>query len=115
MEFRRNLISLALSALMVARCSLAQTAQPASSTNSKQDASSAPKRVPTAQERYLVVPMRGEIGSTVTAIGLERALEDARKQKIAHIVFALDSPGGKVEEAEAIEDDFHRRERPLRG
>ena len=59
------------------------------------------RRDPSSQ--FVVVPIKGGIGSEVTAYGLKRALTQARG-RADHIVFVVDSPGGYVYEAVAILD-----------
>ncbi|MEC9372678.1 MAG: hypothetical protein VYC34_02500, partial [Planctomycetota bacterium] len=51
---------------------------------------------------YLEVPIVGEIGVDVTANGVEHAIAFARRGGIQHIVFAIDTAGGYVEEAVKI-------------
>lgn len=52
---------------------------------------------------YLEVPLKGEFGVDIVPEGIKEALEFASKQpKIKHIVFDIDSPGGRVDAAEEI-------------
>src|SRR4051812_5371559 len=57
---------------------------------------------PVAGARYLEVPLKGGIGKEITAPGVRNALKFARAQHATHIVFTLDTPGGRVADARAI-------------
>ncbi|MBL4591238.1 MAG: hypothetical protein JKY96_04695, partial [Phycisphaerales bacterium] len=48
---------------------------------------------------FAVVPIVGGIGSEVNAYGLRKALTNAKRKRIEHIVFTIDSPGGYVYQA----------------
>lgn len=54
------------------------------------------------ESRYVMVPVKGGIGETVTSHGLRLALMQARKRDVRNIVFVVDSPGGYVYEAVQI-------------
>jgi hypothetical protein len=64
----------------------AQTTQPA-------------KAAPT----YVEIPIKGGFGEEVFASGVFRALNEAKSRKIKHAVFVIDSPGGVVADAVAIQ------------
>ncbi len=53
---------------------------------------------------YMIVPIVGTIGETVTATGLADAFRQADRRGIGHIVFTVDSPGGYLFEANQILD-----------
>lgn len=53
---------------------------------------------------WLEVPVFGEIGPDVTADGVGKALAEARRLKVRHVVLLIDSPGGQVSEQMAICD-----------
>jgi len=63
---------------------------------------------PKSQPTYYVIPLHGEVGSTVLASALEQSLADAIKRKPTVIVLDIDSPGGLVQEAEKIMKVLHR-------
>lgn len=48
---------------------------------------------------FIEVPIHGQIGVEVNTHGLREALTNASRQKIEHIVFTIDSPGGYVYQA----------------
>lgn len=48
---------------------------------------------------FVEVPIHGEIGVEVNTQGLRDALTNASRQRIEHIVFTIDSPGGYVYQA----------------
>jgi len=60
----------------------------------------------TLATRYMVIPIHEAIGLedvnapalTVTAMGIESALQYAKRKRIEHIVFSLDTPGGFLRE-----------------
>lgn len=51
---------------------------------------------------YLVVPLKGGFGEEITAPGVREAIRAAKTKKASAVVFTLDSPGGKVLDADAI-------------
>lgn len=60
---------------------------------------------------YMEVPITGEIGidpdtlsDAVTAEGMEDALNFAKRKKIKHVVFVVDSPGGYLREGQRLAD-----------
>ncbi|MFK7884468.1 MAG: ATP-dependent Clp protease proteolytic subunit [Phycisphaerales bacterium] len=55
------------------------------------------------ESQYVVIPIKGGIGSEVTEYGVRRALTQSRG-RAQHIVFVVDSPGGYVYSAVAILD-----------
>ena len=54
---------------------------------------------------YLEVPIDGVFGEQVFAAGIEKALRYARRYRIEHVVFRINSAGGDLHEAadEALE------------
>lgn len=68
-----------------------------------------------AQTRYLIIPIEGVIGiesidappETVTAEGVAQALAYAKRRRVEHIVFTLDTQGGYINEAERIADTIN--------
>lgn len=50
---------------------------------------------------YLEVPINGALGQEVFAEGIDRVLRYAKRYRIEHIVFVIDSEGGDLEEAAA--------------
>lgn len=48
---------------------------------------------------FVEIPIHGQIGVEVNTQGLRDALTNASRQKIEHIVFTIDSPGGYVYQA----------------
>lgn len=69
---------------------------------------------PKSQPTYYVIPLHGEVGSTVLASALEQSLADAIRRKPTVIVLDIDSPGGLVEEAEKIMKVLHRYNKQAR-
>jgi hypothetical protein len=55
-----------------------------------------------AGARYLEVPLKGGIGKEITAPGVRNALKLAHTRKATHVVFLMDTPGGRVADAKAI-------------
>ena len=53
---------------------------------------------------WLEIPVLGEIGPDVTADGVGKALAEARRLKVRHVVLLIDSPGGQISEQMAICD-----------
>jgi len=51
---------------------------------------------------YLEIPVQGRLGETVFAQALRSTLAHAKLKGVKHIVFAVDSPGGAIDEAAAI-------------
>lgn len=52
---------------------------------------------------YILVPINGGIGDSITSTGVELALRGAKEQEIIrHVIFYIDSPGGYVAEADNI-------------
>ncbi len=47
---------------------------------------------------YLVVPIKGELGTETVAGGVTRALAYAKRYRVPHVVFDVDSPGGNLDE-----------------
>ncbi|MHC4967759.1 MAG: Clp protease/crotonase-like domain-containing protein [Planctomycetota bacterium] len=62
---------------------------------------------------YLEIPIQGEFGRDVFADGVDAALRYARRYRIRHVVFAVDSPGGDLDEARATYDLLRRNQRQL--
>ncbi|HYD01704.1 MAG TPA: ATP-dependent Clp protease proteolytic subunit, partial [Phycisphaerales bacterium] len=52
---------------------------------------------------YIEIPIKGGFGEEIFASGVQRALTEAKSRKIKHAVFVIDSPGGVVADAMAIE------------
>lgn len=61
-----------------------------------------PKRFDPDANLYLEIPIVGEIGKDVFAEGVRRAMTYAKRQRIRHLVFHIDSSGGNLDEAIAI-------------
>jgi hypothetical protein len=51
---------------------------------------------------YVLIPIHGEIGKESMADGVENALDGARRAKIRHVVFDIDTPGGSVAHADRM-------------
>ncbi|MEO1510748.1 MAG: hypothetical protein AAFU70_01630 [Planctomycetota bacterium] len=62
----------------------------------------APAAARTAPSIYAAIPVEGTVGEAITALGLETALEQAKRRRVTHVVFQVDSPGGYLYEAEAL-------------
>jgi hypothetical protein len=54
------------------------------------------------EDQFIIVPVEGGIGETVTSHGLRNALLQAKNRRIGNVVFMVDSPGGYVYEAVQI-------------
>ena len=62
---------------------------------------------PAGRPTYCVIPLHGEVGSTILASALEQSLADAIARKPTVIVLDIDSPGGLVEESQRITKVLH--------
>ncbi len=60
---------------------------------------------------YLEVPIEGRFGTDIFADGLADILRYARRYRIEHIVFVVDSGGGEFEEIEAVYAELRRHRR----
>jgi hypothetical protein len=60
---------------------------------------------------YLVVPINGELGTDVVAGGITRVIAYAKRYRVPHLVFVVDSPGGSLDEILMI-NRVMRREHP---
>lgn len=60
---------------------------------------------------YLEVPIVGRFGTDIFADGLADILRYARRYRIGHIVFVVDSEGGAFEEVEAVYAELRRNRR----
>jgi hypothetical protein len=63
---------------------------------------------------YYVVPLHGEVGDTYTPDLLEKSLADATKRRPTVVVLDINSPGGKISEAETMIKTLHRYNKELR-
>lgn len=61
-----------------------------------------PKSDKTETLRYFEVPLRGEVGKEITAPGVRDAIKAAALKKADCVVFVIDTPGGRVSDAQAI-------------
>lgn len=73
-----------------------------------------PLIAPVAGPTYYLIPLHGEVGSTILASALEKSLADAVKRKPTVVVLDIDSPGGLVDEAKKITRVLHRYNKQLR-
>ena len=69
---------------------------------------------PAGRSTYSLIPLHGEVGSTVVADALEKSLADAVKRKPTVVVLDIDSPGGRVEEARRILKVLHKYNKKIR-
>ncbi|MGH7132475.1 MAG: hypothetical protein ACREJO_11070 [Phycisphaerales bacterium] len=84
-----------VAATLVHGASAAQPpSKPAAPAETKPDTSGPPT--------WMAIPLEGEFGTEVTAAGVVAAMNDAKNRKFGHVVFIVDSPGGRVEDARAI-------------
>jgi ATP-dependent protease ClpP protease subunit len=74
---------------------------------------SSPDQFTPDQSLYLEVPIIGEIGKQVLADGIASALSYARRHRIRHVVFHIDSEGGDLDETIQIYKVLKRHERHL--
>lgn len=51
------------------------------------------------RELFMTIPVEGMIGVETNANGLRNALTQAKRRKVQHIIFTIDSPGGYVYDA----------------
>ena len=63
---------------------------------------------------YYIVPLHGEVGSTIVARFLEKLLDDAISRKATVVVLDIDSPGGAVSEAKRILGVLERYNKRIR-
>lgn len=54
--------------------------------------------------RYFEVPLKGEVGKEITAPGVKEAIKAALLKKADCVVFVIETPGGRVIDADAIAD-----------
>jgi hypothetical protein len=62
---------------------------------------------------YLVVPIKGELGTDVVADGIGRTISYAKRYRIQHLVFVVDSPGGDLDEVLMITRSMRRADQQL--
>ncbi|HUT61777.1 MAG TPA: hypothetical protein VNA25_28395 [Phycisphaerae bacterium] len=74
----------------------------------------APPVVRHAGSTYYRIPLRGEVGKTVTAKLVEQSLADAFKRSPTVVVLEVGSPGGLIGEVEPILDHMRRYGKSLR-
>lgn len=79
---------LLLHAIAIGCCAVHAAAQPAETT--------------VGSDSYLEVPLRGEVGKEITALGVRDAIRLARSKKADAVVFVIDTPGGVLADADAI-------------
>jgi hypothetical protein len=72
-----------------------------------------PKAHSAGDTLYLEVPIEGVFGKDVFADGVNAALRYARRYRIRHVVFVVDSPGGDLDESRATYDLLRRNQRQL--
>jgi len=72
-----------------------------------------PKAQSAQDTLYLEVPIEGVFGKDVFADGVNAALRYARRYRIRHVVFVVDSPGGDLDESRATYELLRRNQRPL--
>lgn len=79
-----------------------ETSTPSTTTNrpgSKATKAREPRASQTPRTLYMVVPVNGMIGEETNADGLRKALTQASRRKIEHVVFTINSGGGYVYDA----------------
>lgn len=81
-----------------------EATKPEVSETSPRDRTPRADRSRDPDHQYVVVPVKGGIGSEVTAEGVRRALGQSKTRGVGHIVFVVDSLGGYVYEAVSILD-----------
>jgi hypothetical protein len=73
-----------------------------------------PARFKPDQPLYIEVPVVGRIGEAVFSDAIADVLSYAKRNKIAHVVFDVDSPGGDFDEAVEIYDLLKRSRGPVK-
>ncbi len=58
----------------------------------------------TSKPTYYVIPLKGDVGSTVAADVLTKSLADAAKRKPTVVILHVDSPGGRIDEVALLAD-----------
>lgn len=74
----------------------------------------APPVVRSEGATYYVIPLRGEVGTTLSADLLTRCLADAAKRKPTAVVLHIDSPGGLIAEVEPLVAAIRKYKKDLR-
>ena len=62
---------------------------------------------------YLIVPIKGELGTDVIAGAVARAISYAKRYRVPHLVFVVDSPGGNLDEVLMINRIMRKNHGPL--
>jgi hypothetical protein len=62
----------------------------------------APASAQAQEGGYFEIPLKGEFGKEITALGIRDGMRAARSHKASAVVFVFDTPGGAVADAEAI-------------
>ena len=73
-----------------------------------------PKDLGQDKTPYLEVPIVGGLGKQVFADGVSRALSYAKRHRIHHVVFFIESEGGDLDEAIALYKTLKKHKRGLR-
>jgi hypothetical protein len=63
---------------------------------------------------YYLIPLHGEVGTSVVADILEKSLKDAVARKPSVVVLDIDSPGGDIDETQKILKVLHKYNKQLR-
>jgi hypothetical protein len=63
---------------------------------------------------YYRIPLRGEVGLTLVASMLDKALDDAAGRSVAAVILEVDSPGGRIGEVETLVSAIVRHKRQMR-
>lgn len=87
-----------------------ETPAPSNRTPERSDQRPSPRRQAPVDIRYLEIPIAGVFGEDIIPIGVENALEQARRRNVEHIVFRIDSDGGYVWAAEDIAEILEQHE-----
>lgn len=66
------------------------------------------KKIDPSAELYLEVPIDGTIGEEVYSDAIASILSYAKRHRIGHIVFHIDSSGGDIDEVFAVYDEMKR-------
>lgn len=97
----------------IVRTDSTEPAKPDQKADPKDGAKPDQKTEPKAKEvagDFLVVPLRGTFGEDIHPRGVDMSLDWAIKKGVKHVVFMIDSPGGKVWAAQAINESIKARE-----
>lgn len=91
-----------------------ETARPARPAEREPSRPAPADRSPSAEVRYLEIPIEGQFGVDIIPVGVANALDQAKRRGVEHIVFRINSNGGSVWAAEDIAQIMEENEAAFR-